>query len=99
MGISNCGSSQKNSKLCVCVNLKKVNVATVRDHYPLPITNHVLERVASKSAYNFLDGFSSYKQVSIKEEDQHKMDFAKEWGIYAHQVMLFGLTNAPATFQ
>ena len=76
-----------------------MNAATVRDHYPLPITNHVLERVAGKSAYSFLDGFSGYNQVSIKEEDQHKTAFATEWGIYAYRVMPFGLTNALATFQ
>ena len=83
----------------MCVNLKKVNVATIRDNYPLPITNHVIERVAGKEAYNFLDGFSGYNQVSIKLEDQHKMAFATKWGIFAYRVMPFGLTNAPATFQ
>ena len=39
---------KKNGKLRVCVNLKKVNAATIRDNYPLPITKHVLERVAGK---------------------------------------------------
>ena len=39
---------KKNDKLRVCVNLKKVNAMTIRDHYPIPITNHVLERVAGK---------------------------------------------------
>ena len=48
----------------------------MRDHYPLPIIDHVLERVVGKQAYNFLDGFSNYNQVSIKEEDQHKILFA-----------------------
>ncbi len=91
---------KKNGKLRVCVNLKKVNAATVRDHYPFPIMDHVLERVAQKRAYSFLDGFSAgYNQVSIKEEDQHKTAFATGWGIYAYRIMPFGLTNAPATFQ
>ena len=90
---------KKNGKLRVCINLKKVNAATIRDHYPLPITDHVLEQVAGKQAYNFLDGFSGYNQVSIKPEDQHKTAFATEWGIFAYKVMPFGLTNAPTTFQ
>ena len=47
---------KKNSKLRVCVNLKKVNAATITNHYPLPIIDHVLERVARKQAYSFLDG-------------------------------------------
>ena len=90
---------KKNGKLRVCVNLKKVNAATVRNHYPLPITDHVLERVAGKKAYSFLDGFSGYNQVSIDEKDQHKTAFATEWGVFAYRVMPFGLTNAPTTFQ
>ena len=57
------------------------------------------ERVAREEAYSFLDGFSSYNQVSIKLEDQHKTSFATKWGIFAYRVMPFGLTNAPATFQ
>ena len=90
---------KKNGKLRVCVNLKKVNAATIRDNYPLPITEHVLERVVGKEAYSFLDRFSGYNQVSIAPEDQHKTVFAIEWGIFAYRVMPFGLTNAPATFQ
>ena len=81
---------KKIGKLRVCVKLKKVNITTIQDHYPLPITSHVLERVVGKQAYN---------QVSIKQEDQHKIAFATKWGIYVYRVMPFGLTNAPATFQ
>ena len=51
------------------MNLKKVNVAIVMDHSPLPITNHVLERVVGKQAYNFLDEFLGYNQVLIKPKD------------------------------
>ena len=90
---------KKNGKLQVCVNLKQVNAATIRDNYPLSITDHVLERVAGKQAYSFLDEFSSDNQVSIAPQDQHKIAFATKWGIFAYRVMPFGLTNAPATIQ
>ena len=50
--------TKKNGKIRVCINLKKVNATTVRDHYPLPFTKHVLERVAGHEAYSFLNGFS-----------------------------------------
>ena len=90
---------KKNGKLRVCINLKKVNAATIKDNYPLPIKEHLLERVAKKEAYSFLDRFSGYNQVSIHLNDQHKIAFATEFGIYAYRVMPFGLTNAPATFQ
>ena len=90
---------KKNGKLRDCINLKKVNAATIRDHYPLPITDHVIERVAGAEAYSFLDGFSGYNQISIDPKDQHKMAFASERGTFAYRVMPFGLTNAPSTFQ
>ncbi|MCO5597411.1 hypothetical protein L7F22_051488 [Adiantum nelumboides] len=90
---------KKNEKLRVCINLKKVNAATIRDNYYLPIIDHVIERVAGREAYSFLDGFLSYNQLAIKSQDQHKTAFAIEWGIFAYRVMPFGLTNAPATFQ
>ena len=90
---------KKNEKLRFCVNLKTINATTIRDIYPLPIIDHVLERVAGKEAYNFLDGFSGYNQVSIDPRDQHKTAFATKWGIFAYRVMPLGLTNAPTTFQ
>ena len=90
---------KKNGKLRVCMNLKKVNTATIRDHYPMPIMDHVLERVAGAETYSFLDGFSGYNQLSIAPKDQHKMDFATKRGTFAYRLMPFGLTNAPSTFQ
>ena len=69
---------KKNGKLIVCINLKKVNVATLRDHYPLPITNHIIKCVASAEAYSILDGFLGYNQISIDPKDQHKMAFASK---------------------
>ena len=90
---------KKNGKLRVCVNLKQVNATTIRDNYPLPITDHVIERVAGKAAYSFLDGFFGYNQVSIDPKDQHKTTFTTKWGIFAYPIMPFGLTNTPATFR
>ncbi|MCO5576707.1 hypothetical protein L7F22_030522 [Adiantum nelumboides] len=91
--------AKKNGKLRVCMDLKKVNVAIRRDHYPLPYLQHVLERVAGKEAYSFLDGYSGYNQITIALEDQAKTAFITNFGVFAFQVMAFGLTNAPATFQ
>ena len=90
---------KKNGKLRVCINLKKVNAATIRDHYPLPITDHVIECVVGVEAYSFLDGFSGYNQISIDPKDQHKMGFSSKQGTFAYNLMPFGLTNAPDTFQ
>ena len=77
----------------------KRTMHTVRDNYPLPFIEHVLERVGGHEAYSFLDGFSGYNQLSIDPKDKHKTAFATTWGVFAYQKMPFGLTNAPATFQ
>lgn len=90
---------KKNGKLRVCVDLKKVNAATRRDHYPLPFSKHVLERVAGKEAYSFVDGYLGYNQITVALEDQAKTAFITEFGVFAFRVMAFGLTNALATFQ
>ena len=91
---------KKNRKLRVCIDLKKVNAATCRDHYSLPFSEHVLERVARKEAYSFLDGYSGYNQISITEEDLPKTAFIiTEYGVFAFKRMPFGLINVPVTFQ
>ena len=77
--------TKKNDKIWVCVDLKKVNAATVRDHYSLSLTKHVLERVVGHEAYSFLDGFSRYNQVSIDPKDQHKTAFTTTWGVFVSQ--------------
>ena len=76
--------TKKNGKIRVCVDLKRVNAAIVTDHYPLPFTKHVLERVANHEAYSFLDGFFGYNQVSIDPKDQHKTAFAMTWVVFAY---------------
>ena len=46
-----------------------------------------------------MDGFSSYNQIKMAEEDKAKTTFTTHWGTYAYDVMLFGLKNASATYQ
>ena len=73
---------EKNYKLKVRINLKKVNKTTIMDHYCLPIREHLLEWVVEKEAHSFLDGFLGYNQVTIHPNDQHKTIFATKFGIY-----------------
>ena len=71
----------KNGKLRVRINLKKVNAAAIKDHYPFPIIEHLLERVTKKEAYSFLDRFFGYNQVTIHPNDQHKTTFVTKFSI------------------
>ena len=59
----------------------------------------MLDRLAGKSHYYFLDGFSGYFQICIALEDQHKTTFTCPFGTYAYRKMPFGLCNAHGTFQ
>uniref|UniRef100_A0A3Q7GTB1 Reverse transcriptase domain-containing protein n=1 Tax=Solanum lycopersicum TaxID=4081 RepID=A0A3Q7GTB1_SOLLC len=59
----------------------------------------MLDRLAGKGWYCFLDGYSGYNQISIAPEDQEKNTFTCPYGTFAFRRMPFGLYNAPATFQ
>jgi hypothetical protein len=83
----------------MCVDYKKLNLAICKDHFPLPFMDQMLERLAGKSFYCFLDGYSGYYQIFINPEDQEKTTFTCLFGTYAYRRMPFGLCNAPATFQ
>ncbi|RDX69441.1 Retrovirus-related Pol polyprotein from transposon 17.6, partial [Mucuna pruriens] len=77
----------------------KLNQATHKDHFPLPFLDQVLDKLAGKSHYCFLDGYSRYMQIHIAPEDQHKTTFTYPFGTFAYTRMSFGLCNAPSTFQ
>ncbi|CAN6446975.1 unnamed protein product [Victoria cruziana] len=83
----------------VCIDYRKLNVATRKDHFPLPFLDQVLERLAGQSYYCFLDGYYGYNQVAVHPDDQEKTTFTCPFGTFAFRRMPFGLCNAPGTFQ
>jgi hypothetical protein len=83
----------------VCIDYRKLNTVTCKDHFPLPFIDQMLERLAGHSYYCFLDGYSGYFQIAIAPEDQEKTTFTCPFGTFACRRMPFGLCNAPATFQ
>ncbi|RVW69204.1 Transposon Ty3-I Gag-Pol polyprotein [Vitis vinifera] len=83
----------------VCIDYRRLNAMTRKDHFPLPFIGQVLERVSGHPFYYFLDGYSGYFQIEIDVEDQEKTTFMCPFGTYAYRRMPFGLCNAPATFQ
>ncbi|KAJ9561813.1 hypothetical protein OSB04_006973 [Centaurea solstitialis] len=83
----------------VCIDYRKLNDATRKDHFPLPFIDQMLERLVGNEYYCFLDGFSGYFQIPIDPEDQEKTTFTCPFGTFAYRRMPFGLWNAPATFQ
>nr|GEZ77533.1 reverse transcriptase domain-containing protein [Tanacetum cinerariifolium] len=83
----------------VCIDYRKLNEATHKDHFPLPFMDQMLERLAGNEYYCFLDGFFGYFQIPIDPKDQEKTTFTCPYGTFAYKPMPFGLCNAPGTFQ
>jgi hypothetical protein len=83
----------------ICMDYRKLNKATHKDHFPLPFIDQMLDRLAGHEYYCFLDGYSGYNQIAIAPEDQEKTTFTCPYGTFAFRRMPFGLCNAPATFQ
>nr|XP_009766710.1 PREDICTED: uncharacterized protein LOC104218013 [Nicotiana sylvestris] len=82
----------------VCMDYRKLNSATCKDHFPMPFIDQMLDRLVGRSFYGFLDGYSGYNQINIALEDQEKTTFTCPYGTFAFSRMPFGLCNAPATF-
>ena len=83
----------------VCIDYRKLNTATRKDHFSLPFIDQMLDRLAGLPHFCFLDGYSRYKKIAIEPEDQEKTTFTCPFGTFAFRKMPFGLCNAPGTFQ
>ena len=87
------------TKWRVCIDYRRLNDATKKDHFPLPFIDQMLDKLAGHQFYCFLDGYSGYNQIIVDPEDQEKTAFTCPYGVFAYRRMSFGLCNAPATFQ
>ena len=83
----------------VCIEYRRLNEVTQKDHFPLPFMDQLLERISGNPFYCFLDGYSGYFHIEIATEDQEKTTFTCPFGTYAYRRMPFSLCNAPTTFQ
>nr|GEZ36410.1 reverse transcriptase domain-containing protein [Tanacetum cinerariifolium] len=83
----------------VCIDYRKLNEATRKDHFSLSFMDQMLERLTGNKYYCFLDGFSGYFQIPIDPRDQEKTTFTCPYGTFSYRRMPFGLCNASGTFQ
>nr|GEU54577.1 reverse transcriptase domain-containing protein [Tanacetum cinerariifolium] len=83
----------------VCIDYRKLNEATRKDHFPLPFMDQMLERLTGNEYYCFLDGFSGYFQIPIDLKDQEKTTFTCPYGTFAYKRIPFGLCNSSGTLQ
>ena len=82
----------------MCIDFRKLNKATRKDHYPLSFIDEILERLSKNTHFCYLDGCSGFSQIHVNTTDQEKTAFTCPYGTYAYRRMPFGLCNATATF-
>ena len=83
----------------MCVDYRRLNNQSVKNAYPLPLINEMLDRIALLNIFTTLDLKDAYWLIRIKEGDEWKTAFQTRYGLFEYLVMPFGLSNAPGTFQ
>ena len=88
-----------NGKWRMCVDFTNLNKAYLKDNYPLPRIDQLVDSTAGYRLLNFMDAFSRYNQIRMDETDQEKTSFVTSQGLFCYKVMPFRLMNAGATYQ
>ncbi len=90
---------KKDGKIRLCIDFKNLNRVSLKDNYPLPKMDYILQKVVGSQRLSMLNGFSGYNQVMVHPKDQVKTASTTPWGTFMYAKMPFGLMNAGATFQ
>ena len=90
---------KKQGTIRVCIDYWDVNLACPKYNYPTPFMDQVINDCVGCEIFLFMDGFSSYNQINIYPEDQHKTTFICPWGTFTYRKLPFGLKNLGETFQ
>lgn len=89
---------KKDGTLRMCIDYRALNKLTIKNRYPLPRIDDLLDRLHGASIYSSLDLQQGYMQLAISEEDRPKTAFITHQGHFQYRVLCFGLCNAPSTF-
>ena len=90
---------KKDGALRPTQDYRKLNEATIKNRYPLPLVSELIDRLHASKIFTKMDVRWGYNNIRIKEGDEWKAAFRTNMGLFEPTVMFFGLTNSPATFQ
>eukprot|EP00253_Pinus_taeda_P019747 PITA_19747 len=90
---------KKTSEIRVCIDFRNLNKVSLKENYPLPKMDHMMQWVVGSSRICLLHGFLGYNQVLVHLDDQDKASCTTPYGTFMYVKMPFGLMNAGATFQ
>jgi hypothetical protein len=90
---------KKKGEINLCVDFKKLNMCCIKENYPLPKMEHILQRVTGSVRISMIHGFSGYNHIYVLLEDKEKKTFTTPWGTFIYSKIPFGIMNSWATFQ
>jgi hypothetical protein len=89
---------KKDGSMRMCINYHELNKVTIKNRYPLPRIDDLLNQLQGVRLFSKIDLRSGYHQVRVKKEDIPKTTLKTHYGHHEFSVTSFGLTNAPAVF-
>ena len=80
---------KKQGTIHVCADFRDLNKAYLKENYPMPFLDQIIDACMGSEVFSLMDGFSGYNQIQIKPEDQHKTAFICPWGTFAYKEIPF----------